>query len=108
MPDDKNQRMEYVHRYPFGEHELYDLSADPEEKENLYGRAEYESTVEHLRQKLYEWFTKYADPRLDASREPVRGNGQLCRSGIYAKGKIAFDQNRKRHTDPDGDPGRNG
>lgn len=104
----RTRECKYIHRYPFGDHEFYDLVSDPGEKENLYGRPEYENTVEQLRQKLNEWFVRYADPELDASREPVRGNGQLCRSGVYAKGKIAFDQNRKRHTDPDGDPGRNG
>lgn len=104
----RTRQYKYIHRYPYGEHELYDMISDPGEKENLYGRKEYEEVVQQLRREMQLWFNRYTDPAVDATKEPVRGNGQLCRSGIYSEGRIAFDQNRKRHTDPGKDPGRNG
>lgn len=104
----RTRQYKYVHRYPYGEHELYDMIADPGEKENLYGRGEYEEVARQLRHEMQLWFNRYTDPAVDASKEPVRGNGQLCRSGIHSGGRIAFDQNRKRQTDPGKDPGRNG
>lgn len=38
----RNQDWKYIHRYPYGSHELYYLTEDPEEKENLCGQPKYE------------------------------------------------------------------
>lgn len=95
----------YIHRYPNGPHEFYDLEKDPDERCNCYADEKYFEIIKSLRFNLTSWFLKYVDPKIDGTKEPVRGNGQLCRPGIYAEGRIAFDLNRKRNTDPRVDPG---
>lgn len=68
-------------RYPYGPNELYDLAADPEETENLYGRREQEARVLSMRRTLERWFARYADPAFDARAEGVAGTGQRARPG---------------------------
>lgn len=80
----RNAGWKYIHRYPYGKHELYDLTSDPGETRNLYGEPEYEAKVLELRIQLEKWFLQYADPELDGTKEGVTGAGQLCRPGIYA------------------------
>ncbi len=68
----------YVHRYGEDQrNELYDLGADPGERENLVGRAEHAGRIEKLRERMQQWFDCYADPELDGSKLPVSGCGQL-------------------------------
>src|SRR5204862_8295900 len=52
-------------RHPFGPDELYDMEADPEERENLIHVAEYSSVKTELRKKLTAFFERYADPKYD-------------------------------------------
>ena len=40
---------------PLGEHELYNLSEDPYETNNLAGRAEYEHLMSDLRSQIEAW-----------------------------------------------------
>ncbi len=80
----RSKNWKYIHRYPYGKHELYHLAEDPGEEKNLFGMPEYEEKVVEMRRKLETWFLKYADPRMDGVREGVTGCGQLCRAGIYA------------------------
>lgn len=74
----------YVHRYPYGQHELFHLSEDPQENRNLYGQQEYEEIIRKLKEQMERWFLTYTDPQLDGTKEGVTGSGQLCRVGIYA------------------------
>ena len=69
-------RNKYIHRFPFGPHELYDLEEDPEEFRNLYGYSEYEETVRLLRLELKRWFCEYADAVNNGIKEAVYGKGQ--------------------------------
>lgn len=101
----RTKEWKYIHRYPHGFHELYDMVNDPMERRNLIDDPAQKKRIEHLRGQLTEWFLKYVDPRIDGAKEPVRGNGQLCRPGIFSAGQIAFDQNRKVNVDPIVDPG---
>lgn len=66
----------YVHRYPHGPHELYDLAADPGEERNLADSPEHARTRAELAARLDEWFARYVDPALDGARLPVTGSGQ--------------------------------
>ena len=93
-----DQRYKYVHRYPYGPHEFYDLEVDPEETFNYIEDPRYQDIITAMRSRLRDWFAKYTDPRVDGVYEPNRGNGQLCRPGIYSGGKLAFDPNRKRNS----------
>jgi arylsulfatase A-like enzyme len=101
----RSKEWKYVHRYPYGPHELYDLRNDPQEERNLAGEEANLPIVERMRAELTDWFAAYVDPQVDGVREPVRGNGQLTRPGVYARGRLAFDQGRMLTRDSHYDPG---
>jgi len=61
----RTDKAKYVHRYPNGPFELYDLQKDPFEKFNLYGQPAYKQLQEELRARLFAFFNKYADPKYD-------------------------------------------
>lgn len=69
----------YVHRYPYGLHELYDLDADPRERSNLVDEKSTQGVVTELRGRLARWFGRYSEPVRDGSRLPVTGCGQVER-----------------------------
>lgn len=69
----------YVRRDPDGPHELYDLSADPDERRNLVDDPASAEYAVSLRRQLAEWFARYADPVLDGRNWGVTGAGQLGR-----------------------------
>jgi arylsulfatase A-like enzyme len=75
----RTERWKYVHRYPHGPHELYDLEEDPDERENLVDDADHRGRVEELRGELADWFGRYVDPQRDGARFPVTGRGQKTR-----------------------------
>jgi choline-sulfatase len=50
-----------VHRPASGEHELYDLVADPRELHNLHGQADHEQTRRELERRLLDWFVRTGD-----------------------------------------------
>ena len=74
----------YVHRSPYGPHELYDLQSDPEENRDLYGLPEHEGRVLSLRKRLDGFFELNASREFDARSEGVTGSGQFCRPGTRA------------------------
>jgi len=80
----------YVHRYPYGPHELYDLGSDPDERENLWGQPQHAALAEELKGRLDDWFVHHADPALDGVREPVTGKGQLGLAGPAGRGEKVF------------------
>ena len=88
----------YVHRYPYGPHELYDLAEDPGERRNLVDDDGRRQRVEELKARLDEWFVRYVDPKVDGTREPVTGRGQFNLPGPAAKGRPAFGPHGDRET----------
>ncbi|MFW5857306.1 MAG: sulfatase-like hydrolase/transferase [Planctomycetota bacterium] len=88
----RTQAWKYVHRTPYGPHELYDLEHDPDETTNLYGHESHADRVAELRGQLRQWFDRYVDPARDGSREPVTGSGQHGRAGAESGGRDAFAQ----------------
>lgn len=83
-------KWKYVHRYPYGPHELYDLINDPDERQNLIAEQKHQPIRESLQADLDAWFVRYADPERDGSREAVMGRGQLDIVGPAAKGRKRF------------------
>src|SRR5262249_2526933 len=79
-----------VHRHPYGPHELYDLTADPEERTNLVDDPARRAVREELKAELDAWFVRYADPARDGVREGVTGSGQLDLAGPAGRGVRAF------------------
>jgi arylsulfatase A-like enzyme len=52
-------------RHPYGPDELYNLEADPDEKENLVNVGQHSEIRKELEQKLKAFFNRYADPKYD-------------------------------------------
>jgi arylsulfatase A-like enzyme len=86
----RNREWKYVHRYPYGPHELYDLANDPGEKSNLIRSSDHRKKVQEMKAGLEAWFVRYVDPMVDGCREPVTGKGQLGLAGPAGKGEKNF------------------
>lgn len=83
----RTRRWKYIHRYPYGPDELYDLENDPAEMHNLHHDSGTINIAPGLKRLLEEWFTHYADPRMDGTREAVTGKGQIDHAGTFAQGR---------------------
>jgi arylsulfatase A-like enzyme len=75
----RTAQWKYVHRYPDGPHELFDLASDPGERANLVDHPSAQPTVDLLRARLEDWFRLYVDQRRDGVDKGVTGCGQLGR-----------------------------
>ncbi len=73
----RTESWKYVHRYPGGPNELYDLQNDPDERANLADDAGYAGRCRSLRGELEGWFERHAEPDRDGRSRPVTGLGQL-------------------------------
>jgi len=81
----------YIHRYPEGPNELYDLKNDPDERTNLIDDTTHQNRVTELRGELENWFTQYVTPEKDGQNLNVTGGGQLRPVGdTYEDGSDAF------------------
>lgn len=58
----RTKEWKYIHRYPYGPHELYDLVRDPGEERNLIDDPAAQSVKERLIDRLNHWYAAYADP----------------------------------------------
>ena len=87
----RTRTWKYVHRYPYGPHELYHLVEDPDEKRNLIDDAAYHDRIVEMRDRLRAWFARYTDPDRDGTKEPVTGKGQVERVGSAGQGRRAFE-----------------
>ena len=73
----RTQSLKYIHRYPDGPHEFYDLANDPNEVTNAIDDVAFRSIIRHMNTQLQEWFDKYAEPERDGSKQAVKGRGQI-------------------------------
>jgi arylsulfatase A-like enzyme len=80
----------YVHRYPDGPHEFYDLAEDPGEQVNLYDDRSRRSHVAELRSRLQDWFARYVVPERDGADLGVDGWGQLGTCEEARRGEKVF------------------
>jgi len=90
----RTRQWKYVHRYPYGPHELYDLVGDPDERENLVDEEGRQPVVREMRGRLGRWFERYVTPALDGLRCPVTGAGQLEKIGGEHPPEACFEQKR--------------
>ncbi|MDL2234467.1 sulfatase-like hydrolase/transferase, partial [Ruminococcaceae bacterium OttesenSCG-928-L11] len=86
----RTREYKYIHRYPYGKNELYDLRSDPGEEQNRIDDAAYGDLVLEMRGRMERWFARYANPDIDGTREGVTGLGQLCSAGIYAEKLVKY------------------
>lgn len=88
----------YIHRFPYGPHELYHLAEDPGERRNLLEEGSLflcdpqaaQRQLCQLKGDMDAWFARYADPARDGRVEPVCGRGQMAKAGAAAGGRPAF------------------
>lgn len=86
----RTHRWKYVHRYPHGPHELFDLANDPDERNNLVDNEEHVNRLTELRGRLARWFNEFVDPERDGTRFPVTGKGQKTRVDEQEVGENSF------------------
>ena len=86
----RTQEWKYVHRYPYGPHELYDLVNDPGERKNLADEKSQGALVKEMRQQLASWFSRYVLPELDGTRFQVTGLGHADKIEPGSCGENAF------------------
>ena len=86
-----NRSMKYIHRYPDGPNEFYDLEADPDETSNEIGNPAFQRAIERMRAELQEWFERYTEPEHDGSKQAVKGRGQTGLIGVTGESE-AFAQ----------------
>ncbi len=81
----RSREWKYVHRYPDGPYELYDLVNDPDERQNLVADNSQKTRIVELKSMLDEWFTRYVNPALDGllddGTDPPHHHGQVRRLG---------------------------
>ena len=87
----RSRQWKYVHRHPFGPHELYDLRSDPGEDRNLADGPEHADRIVSMKHELDEWFALHADPARDGLHESVAGTGQIDLAGVAAQGRPNFE-----------------
>lgn len=75
----RSHRYKYVRYYETGEEQFFDLSADPGERENRAGMAEYGEEIASLRSRMEAFFERYGDGVNNGILYRVTGNGQLRR-----------------------------
>jgi hypothetical protein len=86
----RDREWKYVHRYPYGPHELYHLREDPGEKTNRVDDKACAEVLTNLRGRLGAWFARYVDPQRDGALEGVTGLGQIDLCGRQGGGRPAF------------------
>jgi len=86
----RTREWKYVHRYPYGPHELYNLVDDPGERENLAGDTNQRARVDEMRAMLSEWFSNYVEPDKDGIRHGITGSGQRDIVGSDKCGAACF------------------
>ena len=86
----RSRTHKYVHRFPYGPHEFFDLALDPGERENRIADPAYQQLIFEMKAALDRFFLHYADPDLDGARQGVTGKGQLERVGTANPGQPAF------------------
>lgn len=86
----RNRSWKYVHRIPYGPHELYDLVNDPGETQNLIAQPEQRERVLAMGAALRRWFSRYVVAARDGAYEGVTGFGQVARCGLDNDGECPW------------------
>ncbi len=73
----RTREWKYIHRYPDGPNELYNLVRDPDERNNRVDDPNQAARVTEMRKTLEDWFAQYVDPEKDGVGRGVSGSGQL-------------------------------
>ena len=90
----RSENYKYIHRFPFGPDELYDLEKDPDEDCNLIDNALYDAQIQEMKRRMDLWFLKYVNPQIDGAKEPVLGGGQKDMAGTWGPGYKVYNENK--------------
>jgi len=85
----RTKSLKYIHRYPDGPNEFYDLGNDANETVNAIDDIAFRSIIRHMAKQLQEWFDRYVEPERDGSKQDVKGRGQI---DLVSGSKEAFAQ----------------
>ncbi len=89
----RTREWKYIHRYPDGPHQLFDLVTDPDERNNRIDDPNQADRIADLRGRLEGWFLRYVNPEKDGVDRGVGGPGQLRPlGGEWEDGSPAFAQ----------------
>jgi len=69
----RTESLKYVHRYPDGPYELYDLVGDPDETVNEIDNPTFAGPISELRGQLERWFERYTEAERDGRKQAVKG-----------------------------------
>jgi len=87
----RTKEWKYVHRYPKGPNELYDLVNDSDERRNLVDEPSQKKRIEELKAEMEAWFARYVDPTrdgiVDDGTDPPDHHGQVRLVRISRKDK---------------------
>ncbi len=86
----RTKEWKYIHRYPYGPHELYHLTNDPLERINLIESPHHKAVWKELKYQLSNWFHEYVDTKVDGTKESVVGTGQINLAGLKNSGENAY------------------
>lgn len=75
----RTKDFKYIHRYPYGPNEFYDLKNDPKEIKNVAHNIKYQQEIKKLKVELEKWFMAYVDQNLDGISSECYGLGQKRR-----------------------------
>jgi choline-sulfatase len=95
----RTREHKYIHRYPYGPNEFYDLREDPEERHNLISEPDRKGLINELKLQMEQWFNRYVIPEFDGIRQPVNGRGQLDRVDVVPWEGRTFDTDIKLSDD---------
>lgn len=73
----RTAQWKYIHRYPDGPNELYDVVHDPDDRNNLIDDPVQADRIKDLKDELETWFKEYVIPDIDGLSYNVTGYGQL-------------------------------
>lgn len=88
----RNKEWKYIHVYPHGPNQLYDLKNDPKEYHNLIDDPKQQERINRMKYELDQWFVKYVDPNHDATKDDNVGKGQIYLNGTYSGGRQSFKE----------------
>ena len=89
----RTEDWKYVHRYPDGPHELYDLRYDPGELANRVEDPDQASRIFEMRGTIENWFDHHSSEDQDGRGLAVTGGGQLRPIGAdWEDGAQAFTE----------------
>lgn len=91
----RTEEWKYIHRYPDGPHELFNMVEDPLERSNRIDDPPCQPIVTYLQDRLDAWFLEYVDPDADGLRQPVTGSGQRNLMCSGSSDNPAFEQGQR-------------